>query len=239
MVGSSAGGRSFGSGPSVSSLRLSVIIPVLNDHRALHKLLTFLDDYDVEIIVVDGGSNPPLDALIDEFDAKLVLSDKGRARQMNKGADYAEGGVYLFLHADSQPPQFFDSIIKGAIRTRAFDWGFFEVRLSGKNIMFRIIEWFMNGRANMTTIATGDMGLFVSADRFEEVKGFADIAIMEDIEFCRRMDRRPFVTPHKLITSSRRWEEKGIFKTILFMWSMRLRYFFGEHPDSLVKRYYG
>ena len=100
----------------------------------------------------------------------------------------------------------------------------------------------MNQRSHLTGICTGDQGIFIRRELFRELGGFAAIPLMEDIEFSKRLKQRklaPYRVRSPLKTSSRRWQEHGIVRTILLMWSLRLRYFLGASPQTLVERYYG
>ena len=216
---------------------LSVVVPVLNDAACLAKLLPQLEAPDVEVIVVDGGSQDHPETLTERHQAKIVYSSPGRALQMNSGAETAAGEVVLFLHADSVLPQKFSSLIHNAIFQTGFDWGRFDVRLSGSARMFRVIEWMMNNRSALTGICTGDQGIFVRTEVFKRMGGFANIALMEDIELSKRLPGRPFRIRQTLLTSSRRWEQGGVLRTIGLMWLLRLRYFFGADPADLARLY--
>lgn len=220
-------------------MRISVVVPVLNDAAVLGRLLPELKKSQAEVIVVDGGSGDAPELIADRYGAHLVQSEPGRAKQLNAGARAATGDILLFLHADSQLPANFDALIKGGMRGPRFSWGRFDVRLSGAHPMFRMIEWMMNIRSRHTGVCTGDQGIFVKAEYFTHCGGFPDIPLMEDIEFSKRMLHAPYCIRQQLTTSSRRWEQNGIFKTMLLMWSLRLRYFFGAAPEDLVKKYYG
>lgn len=218
------------------TIPLSIIVPVLNDADCLKALLPQLDGHG-EIIVVDGGSSDGSGDIAQAAGARLVEAPAGRAKQMNAGAAAANGDALLFLHADSILPQHFASLVEGAMRGSRFHWGRFDVRLSGSAPMLRIVEWFMNNRSALTGICTGDQGIFVKAEVFRLFGGFPEIEIMEDIEFSKRMTRAPYRIRQKLVTSSRRWEANGIFRTIGLMWLLRLRYFFGADP-KVLSRYY-
>ncbi|MFT5015223.1 MAG: rSAM/selenodomain-associated transferase 2 [Candidatus Azotimanducaceae bacterium] len=226
-------------------MRISIIIPVLNDVEALKVLLPQLAPYKLETIVVDGGSRDSPELVVESFaesfaegfDLKYVISEPGRAKQMNIGAAKAQGEVLLFLHGDSLLPNAFDKLIKHAMNHA--QWGRFDVRLSGSQPMFRVIEWMMNHRSRLTGICTGDQGIFVQAEVFRQQGGFPNIPIMEDIELSKSMPSAPYCIRPRLTTSSRRWEQNGIWKTIILMWTLRLRYFLGARPAQLVKQYYG
>lgn len=222
---------------AVDKFALSIVIPVLNDAQCLGVLLEQLSGFHGETIVADGGSNDSTLNVAEEFGARVVEASAGRARQMNEGAKQAQGSVLLFLHADSILPAGFDDLIATTTSHHQFQWGRFDVRLSGRALMLRIVEWMMNNRSALTGICTGDQGIFVKSDRFKQAGGFPEIEIMEDIAFSKRMQRRPYRIQQPIVTSSRRWERNGIFRTIGLMWWLRLRYFFGANPNMLAQLY--
>lgn len=222
-------------------MKISIIIPVLNEadtiEQALKNLSSIAGDC-CEIIVVDGGSDDNTVALAKPLvDKTITTKNSGRALQMNAGASAASGHSLLFLHCDTRLPGNFFKISKIITTAR---WGFFMVRLSGHSRWFRLVEAMMNIRSRVSRVATGDQGLFLSRQCFDELSGFADMAIMEDVELCKRLRRcsPPVVIGNKLVTSSRRWEKNGIVKTIVLMWWLRLLYFLGAPPDKLVSYYY-
>ena len=225
---------------------LSIIVPVLNEalliEPALEKL-QFLRNRGVEIIVVDGGSEDGTDRLARPFADTVISVDKSeqshRAKQMNLGAMHATGRVLLFLHVDTQLPQQAYQQILSAIELPRV-WGRFDINLSGQHFMFRIIETLMNLRSSLTGVATGDQGIFVAKDAFIKVNGFADIPLMEDVEISKKLRKLsfPVCLKQRATTSSRRWEKKGVVKTILQMWWLRALYFIGAHPRVLAKQYY-
>lgn len=223
-------------------MSLSIIIPVLNDADNLSGLLQLLSNNrgDIEIIVVDGGSNDNSREVASAFTDKVITSAPGRARQMNAGAAIANGSLLWFIHADSILPDH----LAGFMQKQFADfhgWGFFKVCLSGRQVIFRVIETMMNFRSACTGIATGDLGVFISRQLFDDVGGYLEIPLMEDIAISTRLKKkqRPvIITKHQLITSSRRWEEQGILRTVFLMWRLRLAYFLGADPKLLVKEYY-
>ncbi len=159
---------------------------------------------------------------------------------MNVGAAAARGDVLLFLHADTRLPEGAAEILIAALSASARVWGRFDVRLSGAAWPLRIVERSMNWRSCLTGMATGDQGIFVRRSAFEAVGGYPAIPLMEDLELARRLKRlsRPICLRRPVITSSRRWEERGILRTVLLMWSLRLLWFLGVSPQRLVRLYY-
>lgn len=224
-------------------MKLSIIIPTLNESGYIESTLNRLQslrENQHEIIVVDGGSNDNTAQLATSLSDSVIQSEPGRARQMNKGAENASGDIYWFLHSDTLIPEQAEVIIEQQLRTSNRNWGRFNVCFSGQQFIFRLIAWMMNVRSLITGIATGDQGIFIKASVFKQLNGYKLIALMEDIDISKRLLAqygRPVCIREKLQTSSRRWEQHGIIKTILLMWQLRLAYFFGSNPETLAKYY--
>ncbi len=224
-------------------MQLSIIIPTFNEQVMIENTLRqlhYLRQIGHEIIIVDGHSEDNTAKLAENLADQCIISPRGRATQLNQGAEAAKGDILLFLHADTLLPQHIDQLIINALQTHSSDWGRFNVQLSGQAKLLRIIEWLMNKRSCLTGIVTGDQAIFIKRHLFDKVNGFPDQALMEDIEISRRLKRfsRPICMQQKVVTSSRRWEEKGIIRTILLMWGLRLGYFLGFSPNYLKKFYY-
>jgi len=219
---------------------ISVIIPVLNEGDHLADLLSSLSIAAIEVLVVDGGSEDDTVSLARQFEfCRVIETRAGRAHQMNEGAQAARGEVLLFLHADSSLPAKFYEIISDEFLPSDNAWGRFDVRLSGRQAIFRVIEWMMNHRSRLTGICTGDQGMFVRRSVYDQVRGFDNIALMEDINLSRKLKRHspPYCVTQPLTTSSRRWEQHGVLRTILLMWRLRLLYFLGAEVSSLARSY--
>lgn len=222
--------------------KISIIIPVLNEADSIQSMLQALQplrDQGHEIIIVDGHSDDDTCALARPLVDRMLSSQPGRARQQILGAKMATGQVFLFLHADTRLPEQADQFILAAL-SQGYFWGRFNVRLAGSHWLFRVIEKMMNWRSCFTGIATGDQSIFVAKILYNDAGGMPLIDLMEDIEFSKCLLKfcKPACLKPIVITSAKRWEQNGILKTILFMWSLRLQYFFGANPAHLVKKYY-
>lgn len=220
--------------------KLSIIVPALNEAGTLDMLLADLQPLRAarhEVILADGGSRDGTPTRAAPAVDRVIAAPRGRARQMNAGADAATGAVLWFVHADTRLPPRPEQHIAAALQ-RA-QWGWFEVRLSGRQPLLRVVERSMNLRSRLSCIATGDQGLFVTTALFRQLGGFADIPLMEDIELSARLKRtgRPVSIRTPLVTSSRRWEEGGILRTIALMWRLRLAYALGADPARLARAY--
>jgi rSAM/selenodomain-associated transferase 2 len=223
------------------AMNISVIIPVLNEEQSIEATLQALIRLaPFEIIVVDGGSRDRTVKICKGFALDVVLAERGRARQMNVGARHASGDVLLFLHADTRLPASALNDIAAALSDSRYLGGRFDVELEGTHWMLKIIGALINYRSRATKIATGDQALFVRRDIFEHVGGFPEIDLMEDIALCRTLKRlgRLACLQSRVVTSARRWEKDGVWRTILKMWTLKLCYLAGVSPVRL-KQYYG
>ena len=144
----------------------------------------------------------------------------------------------LFLHADTALPEHADHWIQQALQGGAV-WGRFDVRIDSPRPVFRLIETLMNLRSRWSSVATGDQAVFMRRSAFEAVGGFEDIALMEDIALSRALLRlsRPVCLRQRVTTSARRWEQQGVWRTVLLMWRLRAAYFFGADPARLALQY--
>lgn len=226
------------------STRLSIIVPTLNESGQITSTLLALQPLRAEghqVIVVDGGGTDNTMDLAKPLADMIITSTRGRALQMNVGAgEAANSEILLFLHADTYLPENAAQAIIGGLALSGKAWGRFNVRLSGKNLMLRAIERMMNLRSRLTGIATGDQGIFVRREAFISLGGYPEIPLMEDIAISRSLKMAfgsPLCLSTPVVTSSRRWEENGILRTILLMWKLRLTYFLGASPEHLARQY--
>ncbi|HLD67809.1 MAG TPA: TIGR04283 family arsenosugar biosynthesis glycosyltransferase [Pseudomonas sp.] len=222
-------------------MRLSIIIPVLNEVAHLPEVLERLAplrERGAQVIVVDGGSTDGT-AQLARDGVEWVDSVPGRARQMNAGAARARGQVLLFLHADTRLPDLADQQVAAALAVGPRVWGRFDVRIAGRPWMLRVVAFMMNRRSRMSGIATGDQAIFVRRDSFEALGGFTDQPLMEDIELCMRLRRlsSPACLAGPAITSGRRWEARGVWPTIFLMWRLRWAYWRGVPVDRIAEAY--
>jgi rSAM/selenodomain-associated transferase 2 len=227
-----------------SSPCLSIIMPVLNEGAGLAARLEALQPLrrdGCELIIADGGSTDDSQAIARTRADCVLVTERGRAQQMNAGARSAQGDILWFLHADTYPPPAAPGLIRAALQDPNRHWGRFDVCLSGVDPPLRMVETLMNFRSRLTGIATGDQGIFVHRAAFERIGGYPPIALMEDVALSRRLKRigRPVCLRERVITSSRRWEQHGVWHTILLMWWLRSAYFLGADPAWLVRRYDG
>ncbi|MCP9450886.1 MAG: TIGR04283 family arsenosugar biosynthesis glycosyltransferase, partial [Nitrospira sp.] len=197
-----------------------------------------------EIVVVDGGSTDGTASLAEILcagltEARAITAPRGRARQMNEGAKACRGEGLLFLHADTRLPPDAKGLITSALADSGVAGGRFDVRFDSPSPWAAMIGTLMNLRSRWTGIATGDQAIFVRRKVFEDLGGFPDIPLMEDIEFSRRLKRAGRIARLRqtVTTSFRRWERQGPFRTITLMWTLRLLYWLGVSPHRLKDFY--
>lgn len=234
---------------------VSIVVPVFNEvpdlgtetlTTRIQHLAVLLRPCD-EIVLVDGGSSDfswqVLQALAAHPQITAIQSDKGRARQMNSGAAVAKGDLYLFLHADTVlNANAWAEFLKALKPNRNISvWGRFNVRIAGQSKWLPVVGWFMNQRSRLSKIATGDQALFASRQLFDMVGGFPEQPLMEDIEWSKRLKQlaEQFFLPiqAQVITSGRRWDTQGAWKTILLMWRFRYQYWRGVSAAELARQY--
>lgn len=232
---------------------VSIIVPILNEANNLPHLFTHIAGLNPslqQIILVDGGSNDDSFEWAQKFIADLnnsnqsainwqvVQSQAGRARQMNKGASLATSDILLFLHADTELPTHAVADIQTAMQKS--EWGRFNVKLNSRQPMLWVVSHMINLRSRLTSIATGDQAIFITRKLFEQVGGYPQQALMEDVELCKQLKAKskPACLKTKVITSARRWEQHGTCRTILLMWQLRFDYWRGVSADNIKARYY-
>jgi rSAM/selenodomain-associated transferase 2 len=222
--------------------RLSIIVPTYNEAEGIVATLESLAELrrrGHEVIVADGGSSDGTANLAQGLADRVLETNRGRAGQMNAAARAAAGDVLLFLHADSCLPAAADRLVLQGLAAGACVWGRFDVRIAGSHPMLRVVETMMNLRSRLTHICTGDQCLFVRREVFETVGGFPSQALMEDLAISARLRRvsAPLCLRQRCTTSARRWESRGVLRTIVLMWWLRLQYALGAAPSRLARVY--
>lgn len=221
---------------------LSVVIPALNEAAAISATLQAVRRQNtsatLEVILVDGASHDDTMAIADAAGAQVLRGERGRATQMHLGATAARGSVLLFLHADTLLPEDAVSAIESAI-AMGRQWGRFDVRIQGTSPLLSVVAWCMNLRSRVTGVATGDQAMFATRSAYLAAGGFPQQPLMEDIALSCRLRRLgpPACLRERVTTSGRRWESRGVWRTVWLMWRLRLAYWLGVAPDVLAKRY--
>lgn len=221
---------------------LSIIIPALDEAEALPRLLEQLGparERGAEIIVVDGGSSDDSVALAEAGGARVLHAERGRARQLQAGVDASSGEALWLLHADSDIDPFSDQHIVWNLAEYGRLWGWFSLRLDSRQWLLRIVARAINIRSRLSGIATGDQGIFVLRSALERIGGVPMLPLMEDVELCVRLNELgpPEVLLKRISSSARHWQRRGVLRTILLMWRLRLAYALGADPADLAQRY--
>ena len=221
---------------------LSIIVPALNEAAELAATLASLRACcadKTQLIVVDGGSVDDTVGIARRFADRVVCADRGRASQMNAGAAAATGEVLWFVHADTAAPAMAGDAVLDAAGDQGAAWGHCGVRLDGESALLRVVQRMMNWRARFTGVATGDQGIWVRRSIFEAVGGYPPMRLMEDVALSKRLRRlrRPVCLPLYLRTSARRWQARGVARTVVLMWWLRLAFWLGVRAEVLARWY--
>ncbi|MDC9728240.1 MAG: TIGR04283 family arsenosugar biosynthesis glycosyltransferase [Methyloprofundus sp.] len=220
--------------------KYSIIIPTLNEESGISDFLKSLQSLrsQCEIIIADGGSTDKTKKLALPYVDVFLTAKKGRAIQMNDGAKQASSATLIFLHADTFLPKLaLQSIEEGM--NKGYQWGRFNMQLIGQHSFLKVISFMMNWRSKISGIATGDQAIFIQKSLFDELGGYPEIALMEDIALSKQLKKHsaPYCIKQAVKSSARRWESFGLARMVLLMWYLRLRYFLGTSPDRLVELY--
>lgn len=221
---------------------LSIVVPTLDEAAGLAAHLEALQPLRArgcEIVVADGGSRDATVEIARPLADVVLAAPRGRGVQLNAGARAARGELLLFLHADTRLPPGAAEAVRAALRGGAHDWGRFDVEIAGRHPLLRVVARLMSWRSRLTGIATGDQAIFVRRSRFEAAGGFPELPLMEDVAFSAVMRRAspPACLRLRATTSGRRWESRGVLRTILLMWRLRLLFWLGRDASSLARRY--
>jgi rSAM/selenodomain-associated transferase 2 len=220
-------------------VKLSIIIPTLNEEGSLGRILMSITDLAHEIIVVDGGSADKTAEIAQQYTPHVFSTGRGRGRQQHLGACYAVGDVLVFLHADTLPPQGSQTIIESTLSDREVVFGAFRLSIHPPTPGLNLIALVTNLRSRILKMPYGDQALFMRRSDYFRVGGFRDLPVMEDVDLVRRLNRmgRFKLTGDRVMTSARRWEKEGVCRTTLRNWSLLVRYLLGASPQKLHRSY--
>lgn len=221
----------------MAQYKVSIIIPVLNEAAIVKQTLEQLQQYpEVEIIVVDGGSQDNTVAIVQQMLVKVItVEGKNRAAQMNAGADIARGDILLFLHADTRlPPNFVQLAVETLAQPKVIV-GAFELAIAGTNKSLRWVERLVKLRSHLLSLPYGDQAIFSFKSTFLKLGGFVDLPIMEDFEFVKRAKTQGkiAIAPAAVTTSGRRWQKLGVWQTTLINQLIITGYYLGISPVKL------
>lgn len=223
-------------------MRFSIIMPVLNEEAVLEHYLQPLTQqcahHDYELLVVDGGSTDATMTIAERY-GKVIHSARGRATQMNRGAEVAQGDFLLFLHADTLLPNSAFDAIEQALASPKVVAGAFKVCFNCDKLPYKLVAFATNLRSRITNVFTGDQAYFMRAESFRAIGGYPDQPLMEDLEIIARLRTigQVVLVPHYVTTSARRHEKIGLLRSVLFMWYLRTLYTFGTSPLRLQQMY--
>jgi rSAM/selenodomain-associated transferase 2 len=221
--------------------QLSIVVPTLDEAAGLGAHLAALQPLRAagcEVVVVDGGSRDRTRELARPLADLVLEAPRGRGPQLNAGVRAARGDVLLFLHADTRLPDGAVQAVRAALAAGS-EWGRFDLEIAGRHPLLPLVARLVSARSRLTGIATGDQAIFVRRERFLAAGGFPEIPLLEDVALTTALRRaaRPACLRERVVTSGRRWESRGVLRTILLMWSLRLQFWLGRDAAALARRY--
>jgi len=224
---------------------ISVIVPVLNEGCAINKTVEQIRKLDVEdfveLIIVDGNKDGSTVKEITDKNVFSVISDPGRGKQMNRGAESASGRILVFLHSDTiLPEKAFGNICK-VIDSGGFMAGAFDLGLQSDEMVFKIIAFAASLKHRFTRVPYGDQAIFITKKFFLLLGGYREIPLMEDVDLMKRIKRRGdkiYIIPEKVSSSVRNWEKGGVFYTIFRNYFIQILFMLGVSPEKLAGYYY-
>lgn len=192
-----------------------------------------------EVIVVDGGSDDRTIEIARQHDSKVLSCDAGRAAQQNSGASQADGEVLLFLHADNWLADSCLEQVRDALKNDQRLAGAFHQKIAASGIGFRLLERGNAARVRLLGLPYGDQAIFIRRATFEELGGFPEVRLMEDLLLMKKLRRsvRPVLLPGPLHVSARRWQQNGVVRQTMRNWSLLTAYKLGCSPDRLARFY--
>lgn len=220
---------------------VSVIIPVLNEAEAVRRFSPSwqaLQASGTEVLLVDGGSTDDTVDRLEQAGLRVIAAPRGRGSQLRRGAEQATAEILLFLHADTRLPDGALELVRQGLRGPRC-WGRFDVRIDSGRRLLAVVSRAINLRSRLSGIATGDQALFMTRAAYGRAGGFADQPLMEDIALSARLRRLspPVCLRPPVLTSGRRWERHGVWRTIVLMWGLRFAYWLGVPATTLVRLY--
>lgn len=225
---------------NLSSAKISIVIPTFNEAENIQDAIASTQpSTNIEVIVVDAGSQDDTVAIAQSLGVKVILSSPGRALQMNAGAVAASGEILLFLHADTRLPAGFDVMIRTALQQPGTVAGAFNLRIDASGWGLRLVEWGVKMRSHLWQMPYGDQAIFITKDIFHKIGCFPELPIMEDFELIRRLHRIGKITiiQELVLTSARRWVRKGILQTTLINQIVIIAYLWGISPERIRSWY--
>ena len=229
---------------SVNSIKFSIIIPVFHEGERINEAIEYLNPLhsgqDIEIIVVDGTEEKDTLKVIQNNHIIKISTEKGRAKQMNVGASVANGEILIFLHADTELPMHAFQRIQSLIERKEYVGGAFDLGIKSDKFIFKVIGTLSSLRSRLNRIPFGDQAIFIRREYFNQIGGYKEIPLMEDVELMRRIkksDSKIWIFHDRVMTSPRRWEKEGVIYCTLRNWTLQTLYFLGISPHKLANFY--
>jgi rSAM/selenodomain-associated transferase 2 len=224
----------------LSSRDVAIVVPTLDESAAVARFLPAALAQCSEVIVSDGGSRDDTTRRAAALGARVITGEPGRGGQLNRGAAAAGRPILLFLHADTLLPEDGVAQVAAAIESGALG-GAFCIAFDRDGPLYRFGARMVNRRTRRFHLPLGDQGQFAHRAVFEALGGFRSWPILEDLDFARRLarhaGRRFAVIERPVLTSARRFVERGPVRTVATNWLIWALFFAGVSPHRLARLY--
>lgn len=230
--------------PDSKDFKISVIIPTLNEEDRIGDLIKSLRalNNSLEIIISDGQSRDNTVNIAKSLNTVVVVNNSlvGRGAQMDSGAKVATGDVLIFLHSDTTLPHNWENLVSTALQQDNAVGGAFTLKTDGHGFKYRVLEKVVKLRNSLLKLTYGDQAIFIKQNVFNKIGGFRSLHLMEDIDCVKRLRAvgEFILLPEQAVTSARRWEKKGFFKTTTRNIIYICLYFIGIKPETIYRLYY-
>lgn len=223
----------------------SIIVPVLNEADQINPLIEHIHSQGFrrlyEVIVVDGDPQGGTVRIIQDKDVIAITTEKGRGGQMNAGAAVARGEILIFLHADTTLPDNALGKISQTLQDRDYVGGAFDLKIDSDRLFLKYISARASLRSRWNRIPYGDQAIFIRKKYFDQIGGYKEIPLMEDVDLMWRIKKdgkQIVILPDKVTTSARRWESEGALYTTLRNQILVRMFYLGISPHRLAKYYW-
>ncbi len=222
---------------------VSVVIPAWGDEERLPALVESLarDPHVHEILVSAADAGARWLAQVDSAGGRCLHTQRPhRGRQLNLGARAASGEWLLFNHADTILTSPHIAALAALTPRAEVIGGAFHRKFDSRHPHCRWLEPIERRRNLAFGALYGDQSLFVRRAHFDTMGGFADIPLMEDVEFSRRLRRsgRIALLDPPIASSPRKHLRCGPWRTTLQNAGLLSLYSLGFPPELLHRWYY-
>jgi len=221
----------------------SVVLPCFNEsrHGYLPRILQNLceQEGDKQLIAVVSPSDDDTLAVVRRF-AEVQVIESGasnRAQRLNVGIAASEGQWVLLHHpATLLPERVALQQARVALEETSSGWGGFVHGFDMSHWLLRFTSWYSTRvRSQLSSILYLDHCIFARRDVLTKIGGVPDMDIFEDTALSLALSKwgKPVIAPGQVVTSARRFQQRGLYRQALLNQLLKLMYFAHLDPKQL------